>query len=378
MSDDFKKKWEAYEKGELTGEELEAFEKELAQLEEYQSMLENMSEEKAEAAPDRKLQRKVIKKGKWKARLQTAFTALGIFLLFAFISSLFTNAYYSWGTPGKSEEFKEVIDHTLTITDPYGYLGGTSTNTKPFFGMEATRDLEKRVGSDTIKVGEMEINFLFSMMAIPEISSMGKESQNQPAFYYPGTSEINRMDWDQLEKLPEGTVVSAYVSFAELMESKEVEAYFLEKEMDLLWLGVDTGLGANDSHGLIFEPIGFPSYPIWHADDMTIDSQQKGGNWFFGWESESSSSPTYNHGDQEILHEQFMKTLYFLQDNEKKAKLLSNGFLNLEERLNYLENNDILHYGAVITGPTKEILELQDEPLIAALEVDEVAFWNWD
>src|SRR5699024_8119039 len=167
MSDDFKKKWEAYEKGELTGEELEAFEKELAQLEEYQRMLENMSEEKAEAAPDWKLQRKVIKKGKWKARLQTAFTALGIFLLFAFNSAFFTNAYYSWGTPVKSEEFKEVIDYTLAITNPYGYLGGTSTNTKPCFGMEATRDLEKRVGSDTIKVGEMEINFLFSMMAIP-------------------------------------------------------------------------------------------------------------------------------------------------------------------------------------------------------------------
>src|SRR5699024_8688985 len=172
------------------------------------------------------------------------------------------------------------------------------TNTKPFFGMEATRDLEKKVGSDTVKVGEMEINFLFSMMAIPEITSMGKESQNQPVFYYPGTSEINRMDWDQLEKLPEGTVVSAYVSFAELIESKDVEAFFLEKELDLLWLGVDTGLDKDDSHGLIFEPIGFPSYPIWHEDDMTIESQQKGGNWFFGWESESSSSPTYNHGDQ--------------------------------------------------------------------------------
>src|SRR5699024_12127363 len=133
MSDDFKEKWEAYEKGELTGEELEAFEKELAQLEEYQSMLENMSEEKTDTPPDIKLQRRIIKKGKWKARLQTAFTALGIFLLFAFISALFTNFYYSWGASGKSEEFKEVIDYTLTITDPYGYLGGTSTNTKPFF-----------------------------------------------------------------------------------------------------------------------------------------------------------------------------------------------------------------------------------------------------
>ena len=43
-----------------------------------------------------------------------------------------------------------------------------------------------------------------------------------------------------------------------------------------------------------------------------------------------------------------------------------------------LENNGFVHYGAVITGPTKEVLNLQEEAWVAALQVDEVRLWNWN
>ena len=107
-------------------------------------------------------------------------------LLLTIVSSILTSVYYSWGKPDRVDVLRNVIDHTLTVTDPYGYTGGTSTNAKPFFGLEASRDLNKRVGTDMVKVGEMDVNFLFSMMAYPERKYFGNVSQNKPAFSYPG------------------------------------------------------------------------------------------------------------------------------------------------------------------------------------------------
>ncbi|MUK87479.1 hypothetical protein GMD78_03575 [Ornithinibacillus sp. L9] len=380
MSEDFKKKLLAYEKGELQGEELEAFEKEMEKLEYYQEMLEGKEDQQPLPTINEKKQKRIITKGKWKARFQTALTVFGLFILFTIVSTALTLVYYSWGKPDRVDVYRGILDYTLTITEPYGYLGGTSTNSTAFFGLEASRDIRKRVGNETIKVGELTVDFRFSLMGFPEREYIGQESEDRPAFSYPNIGHRNMSDWEQLENLPEGTVVSAYVSFNDLMETREVESLFSNREMFLEWLAVDTGIEETDEKygGIIFDPIGFPSTPIWHDDDMILTSSEEDKRWFGGTKSESYQSPVYNEGDQDMLHEQFMKTLYFLKDHEKKANRLVFLDLQLEDRITYLEENGIKHYGAVITGPTKEVLNLQDESWVAELEVDEVAFWNWE
>lgn len=379
MNDEFKRKMEAYENGELSGTELEDFEKELDKLEKYQELLEeNNTKEINDSSIIEKRQQKILRRSKWKARLQTAFSVLGMVLVFTIVSSMLTAGYYSWGKPDRVDVFRNVIDYTLTVTDPYGYLGGTSTNSKPYFGLEAMRDLSKIVGNETIKVGEIKVNFLFSMMSYPEWKYFGNVSENKPAFSYPGVGDRDISDRNKLEQLPEGTVVSAYLSFDELIETEKVFQLFEGKEMDLIWLAVDTGLEGK-GEGVISEPIGFPSFPIWHDDDMILDSRgEKKGLFGSRVVSESHSSPDYTMGDQDVLHQQFLKTLYFLKIHERKANNLYFGKLDLSKRIDYLENNGFRHYGVVITGPTKEVLKLQEEIWVRELEVDEVSFWNWE
>jgi hypothetical protein len=379
VSNEFKRRLEAYEKGELSDSELEEFEKELEKLEEYQEFLEeNNPEQMKDFNLNEKRQQKILKRSKWKARLQTAFFALGVVVVFTFVSTILTAVYYSWGTPDRVDVFRNIINQTLTVTDPYGYIGGTSTNSSPYFGLEAVRKLNKRVGDETVKVGELKTKFLFSMMASPERVNFGKESGNQPAFSYPSVGEQNMSDWNRLEKLPEGTVVSAYLSFTELFETDKVFQLFEGKEMDLIWLAVDTGFeGGNER--FISEPIGFPSFPIWHDDDMILESREVKKGLFGGKIiSEGHSSPDYTIGDQDVLHKQFLKTLSFLKDHERKANNLTFEKLDLAKRMDFLKKNGIKHYGVVITGPTKEVLKLREEPWVGDLRVDEVSFWNWD
>ncbi|MCM3766406.1 anti-sigma factor [Neobacillus niacini] len=380
MSNEFKRKLEAYEKGELSDSELEDFEKELEKLEKYQEFLEeNNTEQMKDFNINEKRQQKILKRSKWKARMQTAFFALGVVLVFTFVSSILTAVYYSWGKPDRVDVFRNIIDYTLTVTDPYGYLGRTSTNSSPYFSLNARRDLFKKVGDETIKVGELKNKFIFSMMSYPESIYFGKSSEAQPTFSYPKVGEHHMMsDWNRLEKLSEGTVVSAFVSFADLIETKKVFQLFEGKEMDVIWFAVDTGFEGKHE-GVIDEPIGFPSFPIWHDDDMILDSREvKKGLFGSRIISEGHSSPEYNVGDQKVLHKQFLKTLSFLKDHERKANNLYFGKLDLSERIDFLERNGIKHYGVVITGPTKEILKLREEPWVGELKVDEVSFWNWD
>ncbi|MBS4209028.1 anti-sigma factor [Bacillus sp. FJAT-50079] len=380
MSDEFKRKLEAYENGQLDGDELTTFEEELAKLEQYQEYLE---ENKQDDAPmNEKKQKRMLRTSKWKARFQTAATAVVILILFTIVSSILTAVYYSWGEPDRSEVFADVIDYTLAVTEPYDEgFGHTSTNAKPFFKVEMTRDLNKRIGREREKVGDLKVDFLFSLMGYPERNYTGKISQNQPHFIYPGFADPDMSEWDKLEQLPEGTVVSAYISFDQLMETSAVFDQFGEKDLDIIWFAVDTGVEGKEEwdHGTVFNPIGFPEFPLWHDNDMIAGPRDEQKGFLFGKiVSQSFSSPDYEEGDSTVLHKQFLKTLSFLEQHEKKAEKLYHGYrLHLEERLNYVEKNGINHYGIVVTGPTKEILALKDDPFISYIQVDEVDFWNW-
>ncbi|WP_088036769.1 anti-sigma factor [Evansella clarkii] len=384
MSDEFKRKLEAYEKGELSEGEAEEFEKELEKLEKFNEFLEEKESDMNGTVNsiDNQKQQKILKRGKWRARFTTAVTALLLVLVFTIISAILTSVYYAWGSPDRTNVYRNVIDHTMTITDPHGWLGGTSTNTKFFFGMEATRDINKRVGHETIKTGEMEVDFLFSMMSYPERRYTGPDSQSSAIFFYPGMAEGNESEWRKLEELHEGTVVSAYLSFSELMDTETVLQLFGGRNMDVNWLAVDTGLEGTDEwyEGVILDPIGFPAFPIWHDDDMIQDfyEEERG---LFGSKivSEGYPSPDYSSEDQgTVLQDQFLKTLEFLSEHERKADQVYRYRLNLEDRIAFLESEGIWHYGVVVTGPTKEVLQLQNEEWAGSIEVEEVAFWNWE
>lgn len=380
MSDEFKKQLQLYEDGELQGEELTEFENELAKLEQYQNNLEQDETEHTQPHINEKQQKGILNRSKWKARIQTAFTALGILIILLIVSATLTGIYFSIGKTNRMDVFRNVVDQTLTVTNPYGDMGRSSTSSGAFFNLTLTRDMDKTVGHEQISVSELEIPFFFSFMMVPKINNYYNTKQNSPPFIYPEPEVVAYPEWNQLENLPEGTVVSAYVSFNELLDTGDVFNIFLERDLDISWFAVDAGEQDLRDHGIVFDPIGFPASPIWHEDDMIQDySEEEKGGWFSGTTSTGSTSPEYEVGNTEMLHTQFLKTLMFLQGHEGKFNKLYRGHkLELQEQIDYLEKNGINHYGIVITGPTKEVLKLKEVEEISALEIDEVEFWNWD
>ncbi|WP_019121944.1 anti sigma factor C-terminal domain-containing protein [Brevibacillus massiliensis] len=88
-------------------------------------------------------------------------------------------------------------------------------------------------------------------------------------------------------------------------------------------------------------------------------------------------------GEGERRAKALIAEMEFLQSRKKWAEPMLQRSLDdrdakLDERIGYLQKNGVRLYGAVITGPTKELLKLQREPLITDPFVGQTDWWNWD
>ncbi|MCM3619327.1 anti-sigma factor [Sutcliffiella horikoshii] len=379
MNDDFKRKLELYDKDEMTSEEKKEFEKEMDARE----------EQWMKSGLDKTKQRKILRASKWKARIGTALSALAFLFLILIIASFVTNFYY-YGisdTENRAQKLSNIIQYGTLITDPYGVGRANNQEVGTFFTMNVTKDLKKIVGKEELTVGEMKVNFFFSKMGFPEIRKFKevKDNEYQLKFNHPDSNYEYAVhtiqEWNRLEMLPEGTVATAFISFDKIVPTQEVFERFENRDLDILWFPVDVyskeGLEAD-----VFSlegPIGFPNNPILHPDDWTLESRTEERSFFGSQVSETHSAIPYEEGDVEILHNQFMKTLRFLEHHESEFdKLRPYSPMKLNEKVKFLESNGINHYGVVITGPSKEILALKDEEWVESLHIDEVALWNWN
>ena len=389
LSDEFKEKLQNYAKGNLSPEEKAEFELELKKLEEYQVFLEAELEDngpqETQKKPDNpegftdKKEAWIIKKAKWKARVQNALTALSIVFIGTILCSVITAIYYSTGNPSKIEVYRDVVRSTIAITEPNVQLRSGGTSVKPFFNMELKGELQKKIGSDEVNAGEIEMSFLFSQASFPNTNKLLDSTKTWPFVYPTSTNQLNS-DWEKLEKLPEGTVAEAYLSFDKFYPTDQVLQKFKGRDMRPVWFVVDTGF--DDVTTLATASfIGFPYEPLWHHDDMTVTSHTEQKGWLFGKTVlESAGSPSVEeYGSAKLRNENFLKTLELIKKYEKIANRIAPlGNLKIAERIKYLNSHGVKMYGIVVTGPSKEILKLQKESWVAGVYLGEVRLWNWE
>lgn len=389
MSEDFKKKLQDYAEGKLNQEERAELEQEFEKLEEYQLFIEDqltddnapklLTDIASSGLYTPKKESFILKKAKWKARLQNALTAVGIVLLVTILCGILSSFYYCSGKPSRMTIYNDVVSSTIAVTEPNLELRSGGTSVK-LFGLEIKKDLEKQIGKAQTRAGEMKVSFLFNKASYPERKWLLDQNRSKP-FYVSqyGERESSNSTWQTLEKLPEGTVAEAFIYLDQPYSTAEVLKKLKNKEMLPVWFAVDTG-GASDPEHARTPPIGFPYQPMWHEKDMTIGqhTEQKGAL-FSKVVSESASSPTVeSYGSADLRNKNFLDTLKLLKNYEKIANTITGPHLQLKERIDYLDQHGVKIYGIVVTGPSKEILKLKNENWVTGMELGEVRLWNWD
>ncbi len=380
MSEDFKEQLRKYSEGSLPEDERAEVERELEKLEAYQVYLDELMEQEVQQTPQRFIEKRIIRRGKWKARFANTFTVLAFVLAFTVISTIITAVFYNSGD--RVDRYRDVLISAVAVSRPNISLN-LNANGKFFFRMEYSGRLMKQIGSEQVDVGSYSSKFLLGLGGIGNYSWTDQQSGNTGSFifYHPqaaqstGGQRSDAQEWERLEMLPEGTVAEAYLSLDRLYSTDE-----LLKKLELLnvlpvWFAVDGGLAADERS---FSTLGFPYQPLWHAEDMTVreNSSEKWG-WFGKVTSSTSSSPSVeSYGSAELREQNFIETLQLLQ----KYKTITRNaapFLKVEESLSYVEEHGIHLYGVVITGPVKELLKLQEDSWVSNIRIGEVRLWNW-
>lgn len=401
MSEDFKRKLKQYADGTLPENEREDVERELDKLEAYQTYLDELMEagssdtnrKDKNGAPSSKNERAVIRRGKWKARFVNAATVLAILCLVAVISSVLTGLYYGTGEPNRMSTYQDVVKSAIAITKP-NVTAGTNAQGGVFFTMKLSGPLNRQVGDSQVAVGDFSMKFMLGMPSVPQFSWRDGAEAGSYTFFYPSgndrspvSGETNlsvgerpdREEWTTLEKLPEGTVAEAYLSFNRLFGTDELLALFEHKNMMPVWFAADAGPGSRrEDSGIVPYPVGFPYWPIWHADDLTTDFyEEKKSGWFGKIVTSGGSYPSIAaYGDGAKRNENFVKTLKLLQQYRSIAKQAA-PFTDIGGAADYIGTNGVKLYGAVVTGPVKELLKLREESWVERIRIGEVRLWNW-
>ncbi|MDA1678163.1 anti-sigma factor [Bacillus cereus group sp. TH152-1LC] len=366
----FKKLWGKYENGTLTQDEQEELESHIETCEECEAHLDELL---AKTEPvKKKLSPKDLQvpfwRIKWKHRLQTLGFILSICIVIYIIGGILSAFYFQSNNDKRLEEIRSVPSLALEATMPNSRVMGGGTSVEAFFRTNSHFDVVKTVGKKEIPLGTLETSSFLSSVNVLNNSWMNTFYQPKLFFVHPKTEqgdylkESSKKVWDTLAKVHEGTVAEIAISFDKAYTLKELEPllYNVFEAQELpptpLWYALDTGQEKTNVEDHILhggEAIGFPEHIRF------LDS-----------DTENQKTP-----EDKVI--EMMRILSTHTETVSKIAIIPEKELKLDKRYQYVKDNGVKVYGMVITGPSKELLKLQNSPNVRYATLGDIEDWNW-
>jgi hypothetical protein len=261
-----------------------------------------------------------------------------------------------------------------------GFGGHMITDTTPFFTQKMSYPVVKRVGKEDKVVGEMNIgiNYL-GFDSQKNIQYFEKKQGNNYSFYLPEDPRTGEKleaggkpnVWAILEKVHEGTVAELSFSTSKFMTTEELLQLLKPYDVDVLWVPLYTGE---------FKTIKDVSYSSSTRLISLNNIFGLSGGREAGRDYMSEEKITVLFEENLSRSKQMMLTnMEYLLKNESKSYYENFlGLTHLQERYDYLKKNGFIVYGAVVTGPVKELLKLKDVQEIRGAQLGEMDYWNWE
>lgn len=307
--------------------------------------------------------------------IQVIVAALFLFWLYMLVVSMSydalkfgqKHAFYSkvamdWTMPNMQEEFGSLV----------------STEITPLLTQKISYPVFKMVGKESMRIGEIKQREpLLPFFSTRTVEYIEPRSEKEYSFFLPESPETgvklaaneDPFVWSKLAKVHEGTVAELSFSTKEYMAPEEMYELLKPYDVDVLWMPLYTGEikefeasfgGDGNSISLMYN-FGFAG------------SREAGEDF--------NSQAKFDH-DPEFLEQnkkRMLKQMKALLENESKSYQENFlGLYQLEERYHYLLKNDFNVYGAVVTGPVKELLKLKELEQIQGAKLGDIAYWNWE
>jgi hypothetical protein len=367
---EFKKLWEKYENGTLTHDEQEQLESHIETCEECEVHLDALLI-KTEPVK-KKLPPKDLKvpfwRIKWKHRLQTLGFILAICIVIYMIGGVLSAFYFQANNDKRLKEIRDVPSLALEATIPNSRVMGGGTSVEAFFRTNSQFDLVKTVGKKEIPLGTVETKSFLSSLDVTNKSWMNTFYQPKLFFVHPKTEQVDYLKesskkvWDTLAKVHDGTVAEVAISFKKAYTLKELEPLLYS----------------------VFEAQELPPTPVWYALDTSQEKTTAGDFILHGGEAIgfpehvrflNSETDTQKTPEDKVI--EMMRILSTHKKTVSTITMLPESELNLDKRYKYVKDNGVKVYGIVITGPSKELLKLQNSPHVRYATLGDIEVWNW-
>lgn len=326
-------------------------------------------------------ERNILKRSKWLLTIKIIRTLL--IMGFCYIIYMLTITIISDARETKRED-AYYMKVATSMKYPNVYVGGSwlqNDSINAIGTRKFSSPLIKLVGKEESLVGEVNVSkSLLNSYSTIQFEHPGRQGINEFRFTLPSEmtknenteDDYSKLIWQRLEKLPEGTVSELKFTTNEYMAPEGLLEKLEPYDLDVLWMPLFSGE---------FESFTPTSYG---SSGQMVTVLDKIG--LYGGHGHGSNG--------NFRSEMFISTLQFETIHESKQLLLENmkemlnkrtsyyerflGFSYLAERYKYLQENGFQVYGAVVTGPTKELLKLRSETGIHEVQLGDVELWNWE
>lgn len=267
-----------------------------------------------------------------------------------------------------------------TVPNVRGAFGFEEEEISPLATSEFSYPLIRTVGKEEVIVGEAQVTkSLVNSLSSIEYQTPSRDELDRFFFFYPEDPRNgNSMEaygqpdvWGTLDKLHEGTVAEIAFSTDRFMTPEELITQLEPYDIDILWMPLHTGEFETFTPG------------AWGGggDDLSV-------NTVFGLTGGQSASDDFQSFssiyrlDSETIQDSKQMMMANMETllEEKSASYYERflGLSYLNERYEYMEENGFMAYGAVVTGPVKELLKLEEEAMVAGEQLGQVELWNWE
>lgn len=327
----------------------------------------------------------IVRKHKNRFSLRLSLKMIRIAVVIILLYSIYMiglSIFYHKSTIGKQTEFYQKLAIDWTHPELTSDLSTGFTNEiSPFLTQKITIPLQKKIGGKNYVVSELALSkpLLTSFTSVEiEKSYPYEETDLGFNFYLPydpnsgsklGGNE-NPDVWRTLEMVHEGNVANFAFSMNNYYSPEEIIEYLNSYDVSILWMPLymgelqkftEGGWGGGDNSMSLLSPWGLSGARLMDED-------------FMGGSLASELDENTIEESQNAMIENMQMMLKSKKDLAEK--LLDTEYL--QERVDYLNDEGFQAYGAVVTGPVKELLKLKELEGIHSVQLGEIKHWNLD
>ena len=320
------------------------------------------------------------KRFSWRLTLKVVRVIAGILFIYFIYTFILFSVSNGTNIIRKTEFYQKLaIDWTYPGLSA-DLSSGTTSEITPLLTQKIEIPLLSKIGSEDYVVAHLNLKKrLITDLSHVEIEKSYPYSSFDSGFnfnlpYAPDTNDKLKGDdssdvWETLEKVHEGNVANLAFSTDEYYSPEDIIELIGHYDLHIVWMPLymgeikefsSSGTGSGNETMSLLNQWGL-------AGARVMDKDFQSGSRTTGLELTSVED------SQNVM----LDNMQMMLENDKNLAEQLLGTEHLQERYDYLKKEGFQAFGAIVTGPVKELLKLKEVDEIHSAQLGEIKHWNW-